>query len=80
MPALMVSSRKPKMPQNKDFVYNSAPGMTSRKFKYSQIMLPVGLSYLKRGVFSVWPEKTGIAKDNSRLSMVPWGLTLQLVA
>jgi hypothetical protein len=76
----MISKRKLKITQTKDFICNSTLDVTGRKFQFSQIMLPVGLSYLKRGVFSVWPEKTGIAKDNSRLSMVPWGLTLQLVA
>ena len=61
-------------------MYNTALKRTGEKFQLSQIMLPVDLSHLKRGVFSHWPEKAGIAKDNSRLSMVPWGLTLQLVA
>ena len=49
-------------------------------FHNSQIMLPVALSHLKRGLFSPWPEKAGIAKDNSRLSMVSWSSSLQLVA
>jgi hypothetical protein len=61
-------------------MYNSALKRTGNKFKYSQIMLPVGLSHLKRGIFSVWPEKAGIAKNGSRLSMVLWMPSLQLVA
>ena len=68
------------MAQSKDFMYDTGTDLTGSEFQTTQIMLPVGLSYLKRGVFSAWPEKAGIAKDNSRLSMVPWGLTLQLVA
>ena len=49
-------------------------------FQDTQIMLPVGLSHLKRRVFSAWPEKAGIAKNGSRLSMVSWSSSLQLVA
>jgi hypothetical protein len=68
------------MTPSKDFMYNTALKRTGKKFQFSQIMLPVGLSHLKREVFSVWPEKAGIAKDNSRLSMVSWSSSLQLVA
>ena len=61
-------------------MYNSALEVIGRKFQYSQIMLPVDLSHLKREVFSAWPEKAGIAKNGSRLSMVSWMSSLQLVA
>jgi hypothetical protein len=61
-------------------MHQSALARTVRKFHNTQIMLPVALSHLKRGLFSPWPEKAGIAKNGSRLSMVSWSSSLQLVA
>jgi len=43
-------------------------------------MLSVDLSHLKEEDFSAWSEKAGIAKDDKRLSMVSWSLSLQLAA
>jgi hypothetical protein len=61
-------------------MYDTGTDLTGKEFKYSQIMLPVDLSHLKRGVFNAWSEKAGIPKNGSRLSMVSWSSSLQLVA